>query len=95
MRSTVALLVERPVMLNLHAAVRSTGDDSLDFSPGKVGAETMGSKLIGKQHELDSIGSPLPNINHRGGRRFAPLARTSSSRNSTIDCMKISVQRRR
>lgn len=46
----VALFVERPVMLDLHPAVRSTRDDGFDVSAGKVGADRVGIvALVGEQ----------------------------------------------
>ena len=38
----VALLVERPVILDSAAAVRSAGNDSLDLPYGKIGTDGVG-----------------------------------------------------
>ena len=45
----IALLVERPVMFDLDAAVRTPRDDGLDFATCKVGADGVGViSLVGQ-----------------------------------------------
>lgn len=68
----VALLVERPVMLNLHAAVRPARDNGRDIPLRKVGADRIGVvALVGKQGIGGAFGQDDQGIVRLAVCRFA------------------------